>query len=207
MSNLRTVDLHCGICVQDKPKSDFIFINGCSHRYCSKCIGTYVSIKIRNNMAKIACPQPVCKDGSLEPELCKPVLARELFDRWSNALIKDKFYCPYKDCSALLITDIWKDKEGCPYCNRFFCFKCKSPWHPELACEDFQKLGKNEIDMEDLMLMELAKRQGWKRCPFCRFYVEKVSGCLSLKCRCGHVFCYNCGTTMTEDHYCAACRH
>ncbi|XP_015943258.1 E3 ubiquitin-protein ligase RSL1-like [Arachis duranensis] len=65
---------------------------------------------------------------------------------------------------------------------------------------------------EDRVMMKLAERNGWKRCPKCRFYVEKDPlTCNKILCRCGEVFCYGCGSstcvTTGFGHPCRpACR-
>lgn len=120
-----------------------------------------------------------------------------------------KFYCPYKDCSALLIDDGGEDgfvvtNAECPHCFRWFCVKCKVPWHTDFTCEQFQALGADS-GSDDLMVMRMAKAQKWQRCPACSYYVEKTEGCLFVKCRCGTSFCYTCGTKTVRDHFCAKC--
>ncbi|PKU69038.1 putative E3 ubiquitin-protein ligase ARI11 [Dendrobium catenatum] len=149
----------CGICMENKSGSDFMLIKGCLHGYCFKCVGRYVTLKVRNNAAAIACPHPGCKVGTLTPEMCKPVLERDLFDHWYNALMKNMF------------------------CGRRFCCICNSICRSKLACKDVQQLRQYCLEKEDLLLVELAKEKGWKRCPFCGFYVEKVSGCPNVLCR------------------------
>lgn len=124
-------------------------------------------------------------------------------------LVSSKFYCPFKDCSELLIQDA--DSNGiveseCPSRRRLFCAKCKVPWHSGIKCGEFQKLHKNERESGDIMLMQLAKKNRWTRCPKCKFYVERSEGCLFMKCRCGHAFCYNCGAPLV-NHYCTKCKH
>ncbi|PKA54058.1 hypothetical protein AXF42_Ash016223 [Apostasia shenzhenica] len=182
--------LTCGICFEPKPLSDLLFMKSCSHSFCSRCVAEYVSSKVEENVAEIVCPHSDCKSGMLEPDFCKPILAREVFDRWCDVLcecaIKLKFYCPFKDCSALLVDERGEEvirEAECPHCHRLFCAQCRSSWHPEMACEDFQMLGKNERERGDLLLMDLAKEKEWRRCPACCFYVEKISGCLFLRCR------------------------
>ncbi|PKA54057.1 putative E3 ubiquitin-protein ligase ARI10 [Apostasia shenzhenica] len=205
--------LTCGICFESKSFLDLLFIKGCFHWFCSRCVAGYVSSKVQENVGKIVCPHPNCKYGMLEPEFCKPILARKVFDRWCDVLcecaIKQKFYCPFKDCSALLVDErsgeVIREAE-CPHCHRLFCAQCRASWHPKMTCEDFQKLGKDERERGDFLLMNLAKKKEWKRCPACHFYVEKISGCLFLRCRCDHTFCYGCGRTMTQDHYCPVCK-
>ncbi|KAI9191943.1 hypothetical protein LWI28_015837 [Acer negundo] len=100
-----------------------------------------------------------------------------------------KFYCPFKDCSALLINDVEEEEEEeavreseCPYCHRLFCAQCSVPWHSEIGCAEFQKLNKNEREPEDIMLMKLAQNEKWQRCPNCRYYVEKKEGCMFMNC-------------------------
>ncbi|XAR51120.1 hypothetical protein NMG60_11005663 [Bertholletia excelsa] len=205
----------CEICVDLKSWGDMFRIMGCDHSYCSDCMVKYVASKLQENITQIQCPVAGCR-GLLEPEHCRSILPPEVFDRWGKALCEavilatDKFYCPYRDCSALLIND----DEGrsaitqseCPNCHREFCAQCKVPWHSGIECEEFQKLGKDEREREDIMLMQLAQKKKWIRCPKCRFYVEKSQGCLFMRCRCGHTFCYNCGAPLL-NHYCTKCRH
>ncbi|XP_028554984.1 probable E3 ubiquitin-protein ligase RNF144A-B [Dendrobium catenatum] len=150
-SNPAKSKLICGICKENKPLSDLLFLNRCSHCFCSRCVGCYVSSKVAENMAVISCPIPECKNGTFDPLLCKPMIAREVFDHWCMSLcvfvIKNKFYCPFMDCFALL-TDERGNQEvireaECPHCHRLFCAECKSTWHAGMTCENFHKLGKN----------------------------------------------------------------
>ncbi|KAF9624153.1 hypothetical protein IFM89_008091 [Coptis chinensis] len=96
--------------------------------------------------------------SELEFELCRSILPKEVYDRWGNALCESlilgahKFYCPFEDCSALLIKDGGMDvKESeCPHCRRMFCAQCKVPWHSGVGCEEFQKLKESgEREKED----------------------------------------------------------
>ncbi|PNX78649.1 putative E3 ubiquitin-protein ligase RNF217-like protein, partial [Trifolium pratense] len=52
-----------------------------------------------------------------------------------------------------------------------------------IGCEEYQKLNVDERGREDLLVRELANQKKWKRCPRCRFYVEKNEGCLHITCR------------------------
>ncbi|KAI4344661.1 hypothetical protein L6164_011860 [Bauhinia variegata] len=203
----------CEICTETKTVQESFSINGCSHTYCTECITMYVASKLQENIINIRCPVPKCI-SVLEPHDCCPILPTEVFDRWGKALCEavivasEKFYCPFKDCSALLINDgkeAVKESE-CPYCWRLFCAQCKVPWHAGIDCTDFQKLNRDERQREDIMLMELAQNKNWRRCPECGFYVEKSTGCMYMKCRCGIAFCYSCGTVSTSNsHNCSKC--
>ncbi|KAJ9687840.1 hypothetical protein PVL29_013869 [Vitis rotundifolia] len=205
----------CEICVDPKPLNHSFSIKGCPHSYCSDCMTKYVASKLQDNVSRISCPAPNCT-GVLEPQQCRPILPSHVFDRWGNALCEalilgsQKFYCPYKDCSALLIRDegeVIKESE-CPNCRRLFCAQCEVPWHSGIDCGEFQKLNKDERGREDILMMNLAKTNNWKRCPKCKFYVEKSFGCMYIRCRCGFAFCYNCGApSATLSHICPQCRH
>lgn len=180
----------CEICIEPKNQNKGFSIKGCSHSYCTDCMAKYVASKLQENVTNIKCPVFDCV-GLLEPEYCRSILPKEVFDRWGNALCEavilgsEKFYCPYKDCSAMLVDDgkeVIKESE-CPNCWRLFCVQCKVPWHPDIECVEFQKLNKDEREREDIMLMNLAQNKHWRRCPNCKFYVEKSEGCLYMKCR------------------------
>ncbi|KAF7146432.1 hypothetical protein RHSIM_Rhsim04G0115500 [Rhododendron simsii] len=186
----------CKICIETKPYSESFAIMGCTHCYCSDCVIKYVSSKLDQNITQIRCPIPDCNKGVLEPEHCRAILPPEVFDKWGSALCESaiaaskKFYCPYKDCSAFMIDDDDGDgeveaiaKAGCLYCNRYFCAQCKVPWHKGIDCSEFQKLHEDEREREDIMLLKLAKKKKWARCPHCKAYVEKKGGCNNMFCR------------------------
>lgn len=180
----------CDICVESKSTDESFSIKGCSHSYCNECMTKYVASKLQENITSINCPVADCK-GVLEPEYCRDILPEDVFNRWGNALCEavilgaQKFYCPFKDCSALLIDDGGEAirESVCPDCNRMFCAQCKVPWHAGIQCAEFQKLHKDEREPEDIMLMTLAQKENWRRCPNCKIFVEKKEGCRYMRCR------------------------
>lgn len=156
----------CEICADSKPQKDSFKIKGCSHSYCFDCMKNYVASKLQDGVSHINCPVPSCP-GLLEPEYCRDILPFEVFDRWGKLLCESvilasqKFYCPFKDCSALLIDDDdgveLITQSECPSCFRLFCAQCKVGWHEGIECAEYQKLNKDERDKEDIMLRNLAK--------------------------------------------------
>ncbi|KAG5006339.1 hypothetical protein JHK82_024300 [Glycine max] len=181
----------CEICTETKTARDSFSIIGCHHVYCNSCVAQYVESKLEENIVSIPCPVPGCR-GLLEADDCREILAPRVFDRWGKALCEaviaaeEKFYCPFADCSVMLIRGIEENnirEAECPNCRRLFCAQCRVPWHDNMPCEDFQKLNADERDKEDIMLMNLANQMQWKRCPRCRFYVAKSDGCMYMKCR------------------------
>ncbi|XP_058209474.1 E3 ubiquitin-protein ligase RSL1-like [Rhododendron vialii] len=194
-----TITFVCEICIETKPNSESFTVMGCTHSYCSDCMVKYVRSKLDQNITRISCPVSDCSKGALDPEHCRPILPPEVFDKWGSALCEsvfiasEKFYCPFKDCSALMIDDGGGAiaEAECPNCNRLFCARCKVPWHPGIECSEYQKLDEDERGREDIMLMNLAEDRMWARCPSCKIFVEKTMGCSTMVCRCGCRFIYN----------------
>ncbi|KAL6656022.1 hypothetical protein ACP70R_006848 [Stipagrostis hirtigluma subsp. patula] len=179
----------CAICLERVQDSEKFLVSQCAHAFCKNCVGRYVAAKIAENVVLIGCPDPECEEGFVEMHLCQDIVPPELFDRWNIALCEDvvgdkKFYCPFKDCSALLIhDDAVKIRETeCPHCHRLFCARCRVPWHDGIKCKEFRKLGDDEKGEDDLTLKKLADKKKWKRCPRCKMYVSRRSGCLLIKC-------------------------
>ncbi|XP_052181104.1 E3 ubiquitin-protein ligase RSL1-like [Diospyros lotus] len=197
----------CEICAEKKEPQEMFRIDSCAHSFCSNCISRHVAAKIRENATAVRCPAVDC-GTLLELETCRLRISAQVVARWDELLCESvipaakKFYCPFKDCSALLLNDgdgVVRQSE-CPICHRLFCAQCAVPWHGEIACEEFQGLNQDERGREDLMMRELAKSKGWKRCPQCKYYVEKTEGCLHMTCRCRFQFCYACGATWSQIH-------
>ncbi|CAN6166969.1 unnamed protein product [Urochloa humidicola] len=160
-------DFYCTICMETVHVREVFPVPGCTHLFCKSCLSQYITAKVEDNVLYIDCPEPGCKDGTLDPEACQDVIPLQLFHRWGSALCDSalgtfKFYCPFKDCSALLVNEHSPReasirKAECPYCSRMFCVECKVPWHYEVTCEDFQRLGNDEPRLDDLQLRKITQ--------------------------------------------------
>ncbi|KAL6859197.1 hypothetical protein ACP4OV_018199 [Aristida adscensionis] len=195
----------CGICMEPMPPADaHRGGRACAHAFCAGCLAGHVRAKLESGGAgagAVRCPGEACA-GALDPELCRAALPAEVFERWCTALCESMFlgarrtYCPFPDCSEMMVAD---DEDGgggggggegcaavtqseCHGCRRLFCARCGVAWHAGVGCEEFQRLGEGERGREDLLLVEAAREGNWKRCPRCKFYVEKSSGCLHITC-------------------------
>ncbi|KAL1811378.1 hypothetical protein ACET3Z_021443 [Daucus carota] len=174
----------CNICFDYKGTKEMFPSPSCRHKFCKDCIGKYVASKIHENVTRINCPDMNCREGVIGPDICREIVPKEVLERWENVLCESlfigsqKFYCPFKDCSAVMLDD-GEEKvlaSECSNCRRLFCAQCKVAWHAGIDCNQFQSLNVNERENGDIMLMELAKNKKWRRCPKCKFYVEKVAG-------------------------------
>uniref|UniRef100_A0A0E0ESA3 RBR-type E3 ubiquitin transferase n=1 Tax=Oryza meridionalis TaxID=40149 RepID=A0A0E0ESA3_9ORYZ len=181
----------CSICMEKVQVSEQFIVSFCAHAFCNSCIGRYVAAKISENVAVIGCPDPGCEEGFVEMDTCRDIIPPELFDRWSVSLCElalgeKKYYCPFKDCSALLINDNdgaeKKIRETeCPHCHRMFCARCRVPWHDGIKCKEFRKLGDDEKGEEDLMFKKLAGKKKWQRCPNYKMQQAAMAASAALK--------------------------
>jgi len=186
-------EFYCTICMEAVHVRELFPISGCKHLFCISCVSQYITAKVEDNVLSIGCPDPGCKYGALDPEACRDVIPPQLFQRWGAALCDSalgsfKFYCPFNDCSALLVHERGHGeavitKAKCPHCRRLFCAQCKVAWHDGIACAEFQRLGKDERDKNDLLLRKVARESRWQRCPKCKMYVERAQGCVYIVCR------------------------
>ncbi|KAA6422585.1 MAG: E3 ubiquitin-ligase [Trebouxia sp. A1-2] len=166
---------------------------------------------LKDKTYPISCPEIGC-DCSLDPEVdIKPVFTTkkdvkeygELLDVAAISCIpkKDRFYCPNPACSALYdFTDHTvparcKDvSRACHSCSHKFCMRCQVAWHDSLSCTAFQALPAEERSSSaDIQIHALAKTENWKRCPSCRYFVERLEGCAFMACHCGCNFDFNTG--------------
>lgn len=206
----------CSICLEAEYPSEFFDGMVCSHRFCSTCMVLHIQSRLKEKMGTIHCPEPNCSEY-LSPQQCQLILPKQTLEEWCLTLVEEeipssqKFYCPFKDCSALLLKDVpevgnstepaavvIKESE-CPECRRLFCAQCGVPWHVGLDCSDLEKLSFSERDKNDLLLLKLAKKKDWQVCGKCGQIVEKTSGCCHMICRCGYEFCYKCGSKWKND--------
>ncbi|KAG4974855.1 hypothetical protein AAZX31_11G202100 [Glycine max] len=148
----------CGLCFNDKPVSQMFKEGKCNHPFCTHCISKHVATQMHQNILKVMCPNPNCP-VELKPEYFHNILASEVIVRWETVRCEslivglEKTYCPFKDCSVLLVNDGEKDviSAECPSCHRLFCARCKVPWHGIMSCEEFQEIerSKDEIVLKN----------------------------------------------------------
>ncbi|XP_027338370.1 probable E3 ubiquitin-protein ligase ARI9 [Abrus precatorius] len=183
-----TILYTCKICCESKSLNDSFSVEPCGHFYCFTCTVRYIVSKLQNNVLIIKCPERECF-GELSPHVCKPILPTNVLERWEKALCEsvipeeERFYCPFNDCSALLLINDGRmviRNSTCPHCKRAICVQCNAPWHQKITCQKYKKLNENK---NDDLLLNLAKKRKWKRCPNCKHYVEKNNGCDYMTCR------------------------
>lgn len=152
----------------------------------------------------------------------------EKYERYSVARFLDRdkgcMKCVRPGCKH--IAYIREDMGKCPGCGYVFCLKCENAYHGVQPCKidksDIRRrLGgywrAHEVEKEGMKL--IMKKEGiWeffsqkletaktlaasntKRCPKCGTGVAKEEGCNHMKCACGCMFCWACGTLIEKNY-------
>ncbi|XP_042496568.1 E3 ubiquitin-protein ligase RNF144A-like isoform X2 [Macadamia integrifolia] len=178
----------CEICIEPIPKSQkFKNKKRCDHSFCTDCIAKYIEAKMEEELASnLKCPGLNC-EVPLDPISCRSILTQRQFEKWCDVLCEatvlkwERVYCPYQDCSALILNECGESgvkKTKCPNCKKLFCYLCKIPWHVGLGCERTVEMR----ERNEILFTELVQRKRWTRCPICKHCVELVSGCPVVRC-------------------------
>ena len=185
----------CKICLDYVPPSHVHHASrGCAHAFCTACLSGYISAKTQGGrISDVKCPgdgEDCC--NVLDPELLQGIISGEAFEALCAALCMSMVegagnfcYCPFNDCSEILVDDRGGDvpESECPACRRLFCARCGVPWHAGISCAEYGQLAPGDKGKEDLVVLEMAKGEKWKRCPHRKFLVDKIKGCVHITCR------------------------
>ena len=202
----------CPICYENKVNKNNIAQINCKHKFCDKCIKTYLTKKIIDgDVLKIHCLMCGCKHIYTKEQI-KSNVPINIFNKYIKFYQKqtklknpNNLYinCAQTDCEELI--DCTNIKEGNITCKlgHTFCRKCfKIGGHlpndspctiNDLNQEFFKKLNKKN---------EYNVRIKYKQCPQCKVLIEKIDGCNQMKCiNCEYNFCWLCLKKYTYDHY------
>lgn len=61
--------------------------------------------------------------------------------------------------------------------------------------EHWGSCNKNHVDY-------LNDNYKYQKCKKCNCVIERNEGCPHMTCKCGHQFCYGCGTKWSSGHSC-----
>jgi len=192
---------NCLICeeklTEEELNNNFI---ECFHGFCDDCFFNYFKEKINNNdVEKIKCPEKSCENylytDFIENKLIKDINLLEkykkLYKRKQLAANPNIQLCPFPDCESY--AEKGENKfVTCKENNHKFCFNCLKDWHENKNCE--MEINKSFEKWKDPYKV--------KRCPKCKYYIEKNKGCNHIKClNCKYEWCWLCQQKYTSDHY------
>ncbi|KAJ7232977.1 hypothetical protein B0H12DRAFT_1144511 [Mycena haematopus] len=211
-----------------KPVTHGIRLASCKHYFCGTCLAQAIYLRLnlefdRMTYGTVLGPQNIvtpglraqwpiyCPTCIIKPEkqrvqisdvTAQQVLGEPNIEEWNHArLFLNLISCSHKDCGRTFPPD-----EGartliqCPWCGGSLCKACKSIWHENMTCERYQALPIEQRAPEDVVFLNLAKQEKWRRCPNCSVMVDLKYGCNHITCVCGHHFCYICGAPFEYEH-------
>lgn len=183
-------DEECSICFAN------IFERGaymlqCCHMFCRECISRHVSTKLQANIYTIICPlcQEFVQEEDVRMLVDKRMHAKWLEESFKMHLEKNRdlyYHCPTPDCPTIVEKDL-PDIVKCPTCNKSACIKCYNDHEENISCEQFFEWKALNGRAKEIFQAEV-KRKKYQKCPRCKRFVEKISGCNHLTCLCGRKF-------------------
>ena len=192
---------NCLIC-EEKLTNEEMINNffGCFHGFCNFCLKEYFKEKINNNIIDIKCPKEGCEnkinDYFIENYLINSDIP--LLDKYKKYKYKKQLLinpeiqiCPFPDCESYAKKDE-KDKYVMCKKGHKFCLNCLKPWHGNEQC----------IVEVDENFENWKKERNVQKCPRCKYYIEKISGCNHMTCtNCRYEWCWICRNEYKEGHY------
>ena len=196
------IDNICSICEEkltEEEKKDNLI--KCNHMFCNDCYYEFLKQKINSNFIEgIKCLQKDC-DSKLYDNFIQKKLLRDipLLDKYKKLDTKRQLMlnpniqlCPFTDCDSYALKIGNNKYVSCKKNNHKFCFNCLKDWHGDKECD-------NSVDKSFQNWRDSSKV---KRCPKCKYFIEKEEGCNHITCyNCRYQFCWLCMGEYTSGHY------
>ena len=218
----------CIFCIEEFNEDEIVNpILECFNHIHGRCFANYIEHELNNNKFPIKCP--LCPKEQIHEINYKTIydclilndkdslvnkLENMSLNRLSETNPDEVSFCPTPGCSYMCFYDINVFHLDCPLCKKSYCLKCKTEWHENLTCKEYQDEKKYEENMteEDKLnekkFNEYVKGNKCKQCPKCKRWVEKNRGCDHITCPCGTHFCYRCGELRdSNDPYKHRCKN
>lgn len=142
----------------------------CQHVYCRDCVNTVVKTALIDEaMFPPRCCKQLFPINDMQ-RLLTPELNSQYGEKKIEFETSDRTYCSNPNCSTFLypVNIVEKEKIGiCPVCFIVTCTMCKGGEH----------IGDCPEDSGILQVLDLAKKEGWKRCSKCNRVIELKYGC------------------------------
>jgi len=188
----------CKICYEPLTSKAFTTIDSCSHVYHNGCLGNYAKVKIDDRSFPIKCPEDNCRKevfpGDLYEVLNNTYMQRfeqYTFQSYVDKNLNEVSWCPTADCQNVFEKSDNIHEFKCDSCGIHYCLDCRVEFHKGQSCKEWRI--SNNFLPEDQKFYDFIKGRKFKQCTKCKYWVEKISGCDNMNCRCGFGFCYRCG--------------
>ena len=203
----------CMICTGEiTMNNDLVTLKCCNTSICKDCITATISTKVNDGLTYIPCPNPNCTKALQRDFIVSHIMDDEILLKYERFRLNAEGDDSQKTCpNCCYITKshlpVFKAKKQkaltpdeynitCSVCDFQWCFNCHSPWHEGISCRLYREGDKQ------FMKWTKGRKVGYtpncQRCPKCKVYIERSTGCDSMTCnRCHANFCYKCGGTFS----------
>ncbi|CAB4381945.1 unnamed protein product [Rhizophagus irregularis] len=189
------MDLYeCLFCCETENRNYCKITSKCTHKIviCVECVNKIIEKSINEKQSiEITCPTPGC-NKSMDRNDVLNIATKEIFERYDELSYKHAIQKipEFRWCQAFRGSgQVHEGKDPlfiCEGCGAKSCYVHKVIWHEDQTCEQYEK----SISRSDSATK--AYLSNTKRCPGCNIYIEKVTGCDTMKCECKCVFCMIC---------------
>lgn len=208
--SLSQITRECAVCATVKPYSQFLgnYSETCHHlerSVCDSCVYDNTKFLVENTSIyddQVQCPEPNC-NATFDFHAIRDILLASgkshlVFEKYDKKLISryleemtEFVWCAH-ECASGQLHDLEQSSNPeviCIKCQLRTCFRHRTVWHTGMTCAEYDLQQKQLPDDGTCAWLD----QNTKRCPQCRWYIEKNSGCDEMKCRrCQHKFCWQC---------------
>ena len=199
----------CIFCIEEFDEDEIINPQlECNKHVHGKCFADYIENELNNNHFPIKCP--LCSDKERHEINYKTIsdclilndkektvikLENISLNRLSETNPDEISFCPTPGCQYICYYDANVYHLDCPLCKKSYCLKCKTEWHKNQTCQEYQEFHNMTYDekINQKKFDDYVKGNKCKQCPTCKRWVEKNKGCDHISCLCGTHFCYRCG--------------
>ncbi|KAJ6181839.1 hypothetical protein N7485_000481 [Penicillium canescens] len=143
----------------------------CSHSYCNTCL----TQMFRYSAVVESLFPPRCCRLPIPVEQVQSVIGPDLTKLHKEKAIElndsNRTYCSNQRCLRYILPYFISNAVAiCQSCSFLTCAVCKMPQHTG-QCRD----------VNEELLLGLAKKQKWQRCPSCHLLVELLEGCPAIR--------------------------
>lgn len=197
-------EVECPACFDDFPASK-MFSLACGHEFCKDCWEGHLAEGIKEG--------PVCLDATTCPtgrDECtevvderswKELADEETFATYNRFLLRsfiglqpNMLWCPNPSgCDRIVKYSGTRADLQCS-CGYRFCFNCGLEAHSPASCDEYT-MWKDAVSAKMDISSVKTMMDKFKRCPKCKIFIDKNSGCKHMTCTnpsCRHEFCWNC---------------
>ncbi|KAF5592087.1 e3 ubiquitin ligase ARI10 [Fusarium pseudocircinatum] len=174
----QTETKECTACYSEDLPATLVQEFPCGHAFCRQCLIRTFAISL-----SLASYFPArCCDEEIPLEAIETHMPRSDVQLYREKLVEhrtiDRTYCSNRQCLEFIPPDntsadrepCYRYEAECPACKEITCTTCKDKGHTG-PCE-------KQVEMDQTL--DLAKREGWKRCSRCGHLIEKAEGCTHM---------------------------